>query len=243
MRRRMTPVIVMLASIGVLTVGEPIFDELNWGYCNWCGHAWADSDVGGARRFSAELVSSNAAGEAIGVPGKIYVDDSKVRIETPDLPDSFFLIDSSVPATYLVSPQARVFMDAKQSSRLTRLFVPLAADDPCPQWETMAEVAGIPDQSGHWHCAAVDHDNVAGRDTVKFDAISPRGHSAGWIDLKLKFPLKIEIEDGSIFTLQNIQEGPQSADLFVIPAGYKKFDPRLLLERLKHSDVLVEPPN
>jgi hypothetical protein len=239
----MTPVIVMLAAIGALTFGEPIFDALNCDYCSWSGRARADSDAGRARRFSAELVSSNAAGDAAGVPAKIYVDASKVRIETPDLPDSFFLIDSSVPAAYLVSPQARVFMDAKQSSRLTRLFVPLADDDPCPQWETMAEVAGIPNQSGHWYCKAVGQEAVEGRNTVKFDATSPRGLSAGWIDRELKFPLKIETEDGTAFALRNIQEGPQPAGLFVVPASYKKFDPRLLIERLKHSDVLVEPAN
>jgi hypothetical protein len=195
-----------------------------------------------ARQFSAELVTENAAGEAVGTPGKIYVDEIKVRIETPDFPGSFLLIDGRVPAAYLVRPQAHIFMDAKQSSRLTRLFVPLAAEDPCPQWQTMAEVAGIPDQNGYWRCEAGGHDTVAGRATVKFDATSPRGRSAGWIDPELKFPLKIETEDGAVFMLRDIQEAPQAEDLFVIPAGYKKFDPRLLIERLKHSDVLVEPP-
>lgn len=223
MYRHVTAVLVMTAGIGGLT---------------WPGH-----DVAWASQFSARLVAAKAAGDAVTPAGKIYVDNLKVRIETPDFPDSFLLIDESVPAAYLVRLAARVFMDAKQSSRLTRLFVPLTGDDPCPQWQVMAEVAGIADQAGHWHCVAAAHDNVAGRNTVKFDATSPRGHSAGWIDLGLKFPLKAEIEDGSIFMLQNIQEGPQSADLFVIPAGYKKFDPRLLIERLKHSDVLVEPPN
>jgi hypothetical protein len=221
MYRYMSAVLVVIAGIGGLT---------------WCGQ-----DAAWASQFSAELVTAKAAGDAVAPAGKIYVDDGKVRIETPDIPDSFFLIDQSVPAAYLVRPPARVFMDAKQSTRLTRLFMPLAGDDPCPQWQVMAEVAGIPDQAGQWRCAAAGHDNVAGRNTVKFDATSPRGHSAGWIDPDLKFPLKIEIEDGSVFMLQNIQEGPQSADLFVIPAGFKKFDPHLLIEWLKHSDVLVEP--
>jgi hypothetical protein len=195
-----------------------------------------------AQQFSAELTTSNAAGEAVDAPGKIYVDDLKVRIETPDFSDSFLLIDGTVPAAYLVRPQSRVFMDAKQSSPLTRLFVPLAAVDPCPQWQTMAEVAGIPDQTGHWRCQAGERETVAGRSTVRFDATSPRGRSAGWIDPELKFPLKIETEDGAVFALRNIQEAAQPEDLFVIPASYKKFDPKLLLERLRHSDVLIDPP-
>jgi hypothetical protein len=196
-----------------------------------------------AGQFSAEIVTSTAAGEAVGTPGKLYVDDLKVRIEISDFPDSFLLIDGSVPAAYLVRPQSHVFMDAMQSSRLTRLFVPLAADDPCPQWQTMAEVAGIADQSGRWRCEAGGRETIAGRTAVKFDAISPRGRSAGWIDPELKFPLKIATEDGAIFALRNVQEAPQPEDLFVIPASYKKFDPRLLLERLRHSDVLIDPPN
>jgi hypothetical protein len=221
MNRHATAFFVMVAGIGGLI---------------WCGH-----DVARASQFSAELVTGKADGDAMTPAGKVYVDELKVRIETPEFPDSFLLIDGSVPAAYLVRTLARVFMDAKQSSRLSRLFVPLTGDDPCPQWQVLAEVAGIPDQAGHWRCTAAGHDNVAGRNTVKFDATSPRGHSVGWIDPELKFPLKIEIEDGSVFLLQNLQDGPQSADLFVVPAGYKKFEPRLLIEWLKHSDVLVEP--
>jgi len=233
MQRRMTVIIVMLTSIGGSN-----FDGLSWD-----GRAWASGDGERVRQFSAGFLTSKPSGDAVGAPGKIYVDASKVRIETSDLPDSYFLIDGGVPTAYLVRPQARVFMDAKQSSQLTRLFLPLVDDDPCPQWETMAEVAGIPNQSGHWSCKAVGQETVEGRSTVKFEATSPRGVSAGWIDTELKFPLKIETEDGTVFALRNIQEGPQPADLFVVPASYKKFDPRLLIERLKHSDVLVEPTN
>jgi hypothetical protein len=196
-----------------------------------------------AGQFSAEIVTSTAAGEAVGTPGKLYVDELKVRIEISDFPDSFLLIDGSVPAAYLVRPQSHVFMDAMQSSRLTRLFVPLAADDPCPQWQTMAEVADIADQSGRWRCEAGGRETIAGRAAVKFEAISPSGRSAGWIDPELKFPLKIATEDGATFGLRNIQEASQPEDLFVIPTSYKKFDPRLLLERLRHSDVLIDPPN
>jgi len=205
------------------------------------GLMWTRGNAAETRQFSAEIAIHNATDSVAGPPGKIYVDELKVRIETPDIPDSFLLIDGSVPAAYLVRPPLRVFMDAKQSSRLTQLFVPLTADDPCPQWQTMAEVAGIPDQNGHWHCEAGAHETIAGRDAVKFNATSPQGRSAGWIDAELKFPVKIEIEDGAVFALRNIQEGPQAAELFAVPASYEKFDPHLLLERLEHSDVLVKP--
>lgn len=203
------------------------------------GFAWAAQ----AQQFSAEIVNVSAGGDVVGTPSKIYVAEPKVRIETPDLPGRFLLIDGGVPAAYLVHPPSHVFMDAKQSSRLTRLFVPVAADDPCPQWHTMAVVAGIPNENGQWRCEPSGHETVAGRAVMKFDVTSPQGHGIGWVDPELEFPLKIETEDGAVFMLRNIQEAPQPADLFIIPAGYQKFDPHLLIERLKHSDVFVEPPN
>ncbi len=64
---------------------------------------------------------------------------TKARIETQRaLPDGFFLIDAARPAAYFVRPGAHVFMDAKQSSPLTRMFVPVDPDDPCRQWLAMA---------------------------------------------------------------------------------------------------------
>ena len=39
-----------------------------------------------AQQFSAELIAGNGAGGTVGGPGKIFVADRKVRIETPDLP-------------------------------------------------------------------------------------------------------------------------------------------------------------
>ena len=194
-----------------------------------------------AQQFSADLVTVGAAGAPASAPGKIYVADEKVRIETPEFPNSFLLIDGTAPTAYLVRPQSRVFMDAKQSTRLTRLFVSVAPDDPCPRWRTMAEVAGIAEPIESWHCEAGDKETIAGRDTVKFDATSPRGRGSAWIDRQLKFPVKIETEDGVVFLLENIKEGPQPADMFDIPVGYRKFDPRQLLEWLKHSDIWVEP--
>ena len=75
--------------------------------------------------------------------GKLRVSGDKVRLETPELADGFFLIDGAKPAAYFVRPAARIFMDARQSSRLTRMFVPVDPDDPCRQWQAMAKLAGV----------------------------------------------------------------------------------------------------
>lgn len=195
-----------------------------------------------AQQFSAELFSGNAAGDISRAEGRIYVADRKVRIETADLPGSVFIVDSAIPAAYLVRQAQRTFIDAKQSSRLTRLFVPLDAADPCPQWQAMAEVAGITD-SGEWRCDARARETVDGRDTVRFGMTSPRGRRTGWIDTQLKFPVKIEAEDGAVLALRNIAEEPQPVDRFIIPRDFKKLDPHRLLELLKHTDIWVEPPH
>jgi hypothetical protein len=78
---------------------------------------------------------------------------------------------------------------------------------------------------------------------VKFTVLSPRGRSTRWINPELRFPLRIEDEDGAVLELRNVRQEPQPVDKFEIPAGYRKFDPRLVLEQLKHTDIWVEPPH
>ena len=196
-----------------------------------------------AQQFSAEIVSRDAGGKPIGAAAKLYVADRKLRIETADLPDSVLIVDALAPAAYMVAPAQHAFIDARQTSRLTRLFVPLDPDDPCAQWQVMAEVAGLPSLRGQWRCNVGGHETVEGRSTLKFEATSPQGHRTGWIDLELHFPLKIEAEDGSILELRNIEEALQPAEKFAIPSDYKKYDLGRLIEHLKHTDIWVEPPH
>jgi hypothetical protein len=195
-----------------------------------------------AQQFSAELIASNAAGGTVGSPGKILVADRKVRIETSDFPNSFLIVDGNIPAAYLVRQRLRVFMDAKQSSRLTRLFVSPGGLDPCSQWRTMAEVAGIIiDDGGQWRCEAAETESLDGRAIRKFRITSPSDRATAWIDVQLNFPVKFAIDDGAVLALRNIQEGPQPPETFEVPGNLKKFNQQLFLERLKHTDIWVEP--
>ncbi len=198
-----------------------------------------------AQQFSADLVRTAMQGGAAASFGKLRVSDDKVRIETPDFPDGFFLIDGASRAAYFARPGERVFMDARQSSRLTQLFVPLDLGDPCPQWQAMAKLAGATDRNDAWQCQRVGEELVGGHDVVVYRAISSPGRElVGWIDPRLKFPLRIRLEDGRSIAVENIREEPQPAALFEIPPGFGKFDPQALLKRIKQSDVWVEetPP-
>jgi hypothetical protein len=207
-----------------------------------CGGVLIGAGSVAAQEFSAEIIERNSAGETVGAAAMLYAAGTKVRIETPELKGRYLIVDSSVPASYLVHPESRIYMDSKQSSRLTRLFIRLDPDDPCPRLQAMAKVAGLSDSDGQWRCEKAGNEEVAGRRSVKFTIVSSSGRSIAWIDTGLRIPIRVETESGATFELQNIQEGQQSADKFAIPENYKKFDPRTLFERLKHSDVWVEPP-
>jgi hypothetical protein len=47
------------------------------------------------------------------------------------------------------------------------------------------------------------------------------------------------MEDGSTITAENVRDEPQTARLFEIPPGFRKFDPLNLIQRIKQSDVWV----
>ena len=199
-----------------------------------CGFAAAH-----AQQFSADLVIVRQEGAAAESAGKLHVLGGKVRLETPELADGFFLVDGATPAAYFVRPAARVFMDAGQSSRLTRMFVPVDPDDPCRQWQAMAKLAGSADH-GAWRCERAGEETIGGRSVVTFDAVSTTGRElVGWIDAARKFPLRVKTQDGAVITAEHIRDEPQPAQLFEIASGFRKFDPQALIKQIKQSDVWV----
>ncbi len=196
-----------------------------------------------AQQFSAGLVIAKRDGNAAAPAGTLRVSNEKVRIETPDVTNGFFLIDGAKPAAYFVRPAARVFMDARKSSQLTRLFVPVDPDNPCTQWQTMAKLAGFADQVD-WRCERVGEQTIGAQNTVGYRAISARGQEfTGWIDLAHKFPIRIETDKGTVISATDIRDEPQPPGPFQIPSGFRKFEPEMLIEQIKQSDVWVEKPS
>jgi len=195
-----------------------------------------------AQQFSADLVRTDAGGTAPRPAGKVNVLHDRVRIETSDAPGGFFLILGDVDAAYFVRPAQRIFMDAKQSSQLTQVFVVVDPDDPCIRWRATAKIAGAANERTEWRCERISDDTVNGRRAVKYFGIlaANRQHFA-WIDPQLRFALRLQYEDGAFVDLVNIQEAPQSESLFMVPGGYQKFDPQRLIDHIKQSDVWVEP--
>ena len=191
-----------------------------------------------AQQFSADLFMMRSDGAAVPA-GKLRVLDDKVRIETPEHADGFFLVDSAKPTAYFVRPAGRVFMEARQSSRLTRLFIQLDPNDPCRQWQAMATLAGVADL-GDWRCERMGEETIGGRGATAYRAVSASGREFfGWIDPIRKFPLRIKTEDGAVIAAENFHDEPQATGLFEIPEGLQKFDPEALIRRIKQSDVWV----
>lgn len=170
--------------------------------------------------FSADIIRRNAGGTVTAPPAKLHVRDFKTRIDTPDVAGGFFLTDAAAGTAFFVRSGRRVFMDAKQSTPLTRIFIRVDPRDPCPQWQAAALAAG-----------------TANADDRLCEAI----RAAAVVDPILRFPIKWQSPDGGTIVLENIRREAQPADLFVVPAGYRKFDPQDLVERMKHSDVWAEP--
>jgi hypothetical protein len=199
-----------------------------------------------AQQFSADVLDLNPDGthRNLGESGKLFVSGSKVRIDRADASATRFLVDTAKISAYVVAPMQRFYMDAKQSSILTELFVPLDPAAPCAQWQTMAKLAGDTgtDGGGEWRCAPAGSEDLDGRPALKITMKSPRGiERTGWIDAKLKFLVRVKSADGAVIELRNIAEAPQPNSLFEIPGSFRKYDPAELLARVKQSDDWVEP--
>ena len=193
-----------------------------------------------AQPFSADIIARHD--DVSASAGRLSVLDGRVRIEVAEHPDGFFLVDTTKPSAYFVRPGARLYMEARQSSRLTRLFVPVDPEAPCRQWQAMARLAGVTGP-GEWRCERASEETIDGHSTVVFRASSGNGEVFfGWIDRERRFPLQIRTEDGVLFKLEQIKDEPQPASSFELPAAYKKFSPEALIERIKQSDVWVAKP-
>jgi hypothetical protein len=196
-----------------------------------------------APQFSADIVNRDAAGAAMGSTGRVYVANRRVRIELSGADAGYFLIDGEAGSSLFVRPAQQVFMDARQSSLLTQIFVPIDPADPCRQWQAAAITAGGASAGSGWHCARINAENADTRGSDEYRVVgADQSSSQRWVDLGLAFPLKLRAADGTTIALEHIRLEAQPATLFAVPPSYRKFDPHALIERIKHSDVWAGSP-
>jgi hypothetical protein len=209
--------------------------------CLLCGLA-RFGYVGEGQTFAADLGTIKAAGESTQPLGRVYVSHGKIRIETRELADGFFIVDADHPAALFLRPRQRLFMDAKRSSPLTQIFVRVDPTDACRQWQVMERIAGATAAGDEWRCHLLGPDVVDGNETLKYQVTSHQNRrSYRWIDPLRQFPIRVENAEGTVLVLESIVDALQPSTLFAVPAGYRKFDPLQLIEQIKMSDVWVEP--
>ena len=192
--------------------------------------------------MSADIVSTNADGQPAGSPGKVYVSNDKVRIETPDVASGFFIVDGATNAAFLCARH--------NECSWKRQTVELPYPNPCSprSGRPLPKMAG----NGRERGCNRDRQPMALQPDRPSDHRGPRDHklyrcvatekaNTQWIDPGPEFLVRSQTDNGIVIDLTNIQEGPQPASLFQIPVSYSKFDPRRLIEIIKRSDVWVEP--
>ena len=195
--------------------------------------AGASPESATPREFSADLVTRGPDG-AMGSSARLQAANHRVRIETPEATGGYFLSDGDAGTALFVRPAQRLFMEARQSTRLTQVFVAVDPYDPCRQWRAAEQSAGLSDAAGSWRCTRIN--------TIEYRVVSADGSvSQRWIDAELKFPVKLRAADGTTIALEHIRVAAQPAGLFDLPPGYRKFDPQGIIDRIKHSDVWAAP--
>jgi hypothetical protein len=179
-----------------------------------------------AQEFSADVVHMKSDNAGF---NKVYATKNKVRVEgqgsNPAMGPSAIILDDAQHKYIMIMAERHMYMDAP----LTIVKAVLAhfwrvddVNDACPEWKRTAEEAGTLKNWGS--CTKVGSDTLNGRSTVKYEGVSNKGEKNHiWVDTKLHCVVKLE-EGASGTELRNIQEGPQPASLFEVPAGYTKFD-------------------
>jgi outer membrane lipoprotein-sorting protein len=147
--------------------------------------------------------------------GKLYFAGQKVRMEmNAQGHNSIMISDQSRKIAYVVMPQQKMYME-------------MSTDKPGPQrgpdWQ--AYDAANPCRSlRDTTCEKIGTEVVDGRMCNKWKFAGSSSSRTVWIDQKNGIPIKSLMSDGTTMELTNIKEGPQSASLFEVPAGYQKMD-------------------
>ena len=154
-----------------------------------------------AQEFSADMISRT--GKEV-VNARIYVAKDKVRMETPE---SIMIVRRDKDLSWMVMPADKMYMehpvDVSSSPKVAANF-----DD---------EIERV----------AMGTEDVDGQPAEKFKVTYREKNKTASVYQWLRggqIPVKVEAVDGSWgMEYKNLKTGPQSAELFEVPAGYEKF--------------------
>ncbi|MGD0189601.1 MAG: hypothetical protein ABSD74_02550 [Rhizomicrobium sp.] len=174
-----------------------------------------------AAEFSATTVAKNSEGQVH--TSKIYYSNGKVRIEPQGAPN-YIILDTAAKTGFIVLPAKKVFiLEPKMMATYSAATFSVGVN-PCVN---LAPTGGI------ITCKNLGADKINGRPTEKWQVTQtgPGGTngtgmsliSTVWVDRGMGTLVKAQSPRGTL-DYQNVHFGPQAANLFAVPTGFKKQD-------------------
>ena len=172
--------------------------------------------------FSADVVDLQKPGAP--TTAKLYFAKDKMRMEaqaSSPRGGGVVIMNFATQTADILMPQQHMYMEMTiqaQGQRQTYSFFEAGdVENACGDWQKIAHT-----QAGT--CHKVGTETVNGRSAVEYEATNSSGDvTRVWLDAKVRFPLKWQGKSSG-GELRNVQDGPQPASLFEIPAGYTKMD-------------------
>ena len=158
-----------------------------------------------AAQFSALMMIKD--GSKV-VPGKIYVQDGKLRQEFSDAEgQTITIVRPDKKAIWFIMAQERAYVEMPLKKKLPGQFIQIPADALSKR--------------------LVGKETVAGYEAEKYQVTVREGGGPEiqfiWVATKLGTPVKMTSRGGNFSVeYQSIKEGPQADRLFDLPPGYKK---------------------
>lgn len=165
-------------------------------------------------QFSGDFYTKTGREE---MTGKMYFGGDKVRMDmTAEGRRMSQIVDTKKQVIYMIMHDEKMYMEMPANAKMP-------GGPPRPKMEAVDPNNPCAQEPG-MECKKVGEEVVNGRNTDKWEA-SRRGKVEGtmWIDKKLSMPIK-SVWGSVVNEMRNIVEGPQDPKLFVVPAGYQKFD-------------------
>ena len=158
-----------------------------------------------AAQFSALMMIKD--GSKV-VPGKIYVQDGKMRQEFSDAEgQTITIVRPDKKAIWFIMPRERAYVEMPLKKKLPGQFIQIPA-------EALSK-------------RLVSKETVAGYEAEKYQVMVRGGGGPEiqiiWVATKLGTPVKMTSRGGNFSVeYKSIKEGPQADRLFDLPPGYKK---------------------
>lgn len=193
---------------------------------SFAGPSASAGGLGNPKQFAVEMTMSSEMGQSAeqSMNAKYYVGKNRMRMDMvmdgmPSGASHISLFDGDQITMYMLIPQMKKYMK--------RVGIAGDLEDEGP-----ALIFGSPDDDEHpcrsdpdVSCEKIGADTFLGRPVDKYRVTDVEDgdtvESIIWFDRELRFPIKIEADDGNM-EATSIEIGTQPDELFEIPAGYSE---------------------